>query len=104
MLIERRRARPVRRAQPWVWWAALVVLVCAGTAIVPASLIHTDDGCAVEVHCVACRWAYNAQLVLVEVPVPVALHEAPDRVEADPVCPPAEAPIERATSRGPPAA
>jgi len=38
----------------------LVVLAIFVFAVVQASCVHTDDGCAVEVHCRACLWSYAA--------------------------------------------
>jgi hypothetical protein len=46
----------LRRGRPFaalVWVLALVTLALAGQDLLP----HTDDGCAVEVHCVLCRTA-----------------------------------------------
>lgn len=42
-----------------VWGVAVLVLVTAlGAAVAEASFLHTaDDGCAVEIHCIACRSA-----------------------------------------------
>jgi hypothetical protein len=35
---------------------AALALVVFATAFAEASFVHTDDGCTVEVHCLACRW------------------------------------------------
>jgi hypothetical protein len=51
-----------RRSAP----AVLAFLLASFTAVVSVSegaLFHTDDGCRVEVHCVACRWAAGATSV-----------------------------------------
>jgi hypothetical protein len=31
-------------------------LVAFSSAFAEAAFVHTDDGCKVEVHCLACRW------------------------------------------------
>jgi hypothetical protein len=36
-------------------WIAVAALVCVNVALVDEAFFHTDDGCDVEVHCVACR-------------------------------------------------
>jgi hypothetical protein len=36
---------------------ALTLLLALATAFA-GSFVHTDDGCAVEQHCLACRWAH----------------------------------------------
>lgn len=40
--------------------AVLAVLASFALAVAEDSFLHTDDGCAVEIHCVSCRWAYGA--------------------------------------------
>lgn len=85
-------------------WTALALLVCAALVIVQESFVHTDDGCAVEIHCLACRWAYSADAASVEAPIPTASHETfePAPVEVDRrIGRPA---VDVPTSRGPPAA
>lgn len=39
---------------------ALAILAGFGFATFEASLAHTDDGCFVELHCFACRWALSS--------------------------------------------
>jgi hypothetical protein len=34
---------------------AFLALVCVSAALLEESFVHTDDGCAVEIHCEACR-------------------------------------------------
>ena len=46
--------RPRFRAM-WIAIAAVALLGLA-TALTEAWFFHTDDGCAVEIHCIACRW------------------------------------------------
>jgi hypothetical protein len=43
--------------------ATLALLAVLGIALVEATLVHTDDGCAVEIHCLACRFALSATVV-----------------------------------------
>jgi hypothetical protein len=50
-------------------FVALLALVGVSAALYEESFAHTDDGCAVEVHCVACRLLLGSATVLVAVPV-----------------------------------
>ena len=36
-------------------WVAFLALLCVSAALLEESFVHTDDGCAVEIHCEACR-------------------------------------------------
>ena len=51
------------RRRTWAW-IALAVLVCVSAALVEESYVHTDDGCSVETHCVACRLAAGSTAVV----------------------------------------
>jgi hypothetical protein len=51
------------RAQRTAWLIALLALVCLGAAAYEQSFVHTDDGCQVEVHCLACRLALGGTAV-----------------------------------------
>jgi len=65
--------------------ASLVLLAALGTALVGEALEHTDDGCAVETHCVVCHWQRGATVVPTVVATPVApvdLGRAPERAVA----------------------
>ena len=53
--------------------AALVLLAALGLALAAEALEHTDDGCAVETHCVVCQWQRGATVV----PTAVATLSAP---------------------------
>ena len=55
------RASPAARLALLAFLAALVVL----------SFVHTDDGCVVERHCLACSWALSPAAG-VQTPVSVA--------------------------------
>ena len=74
----------------------------AGAAVEPF-VVHTDDGCAVEIHCLACRWAHAAAAIAPPPPRPPLAVEV-----ARAVPPPAErltaqVPREPLPARGPPA-
>jgi len=72
------RSRLVRRRLVVL---ALLVLaaVCAGVA--EESFAHTDDGCPVEKHCLACRLATGTVAVLATaVPVPQRTAERTERI------------------------
>jgi len=52
------------RASKTLLLVAALALLSVGAAIAEESLVHTDDGCAVEVHCLACRLALGSTVVL----------------------------------------
>jgi hypothetical protein len=54
---------PSSRRRTWAW-IALAVLVCVSAALVEESYVHTDDGCSVEIHCLACRLAAGSTAVV----------------------------------------
>ncbi len=84
--------------------ACAALLVCFAFALAQSCLPHTDDGCAVEFHCFACRWTIANTAVIAAPPVlapridtvgePVASedHAAPD------------VSVPASSSRGPPRA
>jgi hypothetical protein len=93
-----------RLVRPWGFVVATVVMACLGLAVVEDAFCHTDDGCVVETHCIACQWQRGA---VVEAPVIVALPTAPDPVGI--VAAPqdrrsVDAVLRTAVSRGPPLA
>lgn len=47
---------------------ALLALAGLGAALYEESFVHTDDGCTVEVHCLACRLLLSGATVLATVP------------------------------------
>ena len=53
----------MRAGRRTLFLAALMLLVSFGALTLEESFVHTDDGCAVETHCLACRWAYGANFV-----------------------------------------
>jgi hypothetical protein len=79
------------------------VLASLAFALLLSCLAHTDDGCAVEVHCFACYWALTGTAVAASSTVsPIALVSAgaaPAQVDVIPIGPPTTA----SASRGPPA-
>ena len=80
-----------RRALAWV---ALLALVCVGGALVEESFVHTDDGCAVEIHCIACRLAVgNTAVVGPVIVLPVAVRAT------TPVAAPADSNLHEAAPR-----
>ena len=38
----------------------LALLLALGGALFADALLHTDDGCVVERHCLACQWHHGA--------------------------------------------
>ena len=87
------------------WMRVLAAFLLACTALaVWGETSHTDDGCEVEVHCIACRWAYSASVLSVDAPASPDLHESIETVP--PACPSAllETAVDTTAPRGPPAA
>ena len=82
--------------------AALVLLaVCAGVA--EESFAHTDDGCPVEKHCLACRLATGSVAVMgTSLPVVAASAERPERVWTDTTQTRSQAAATTTPSRAPP--
>jgi hypothetical protein len=64
--------RLTRRSSLVLVALTLVTGLCA--LLVVEAYVHTDDGCVVETHCVACLWHRGASSVLV---MPVVLPAAP---------------------------
>jgi hypothetical protein len=60
----------MRRRSPWFWTWALVLLASGGVLVAQDAFAHTDDGCAVEVHCLACRWASHRSVAPGALPAP----------------------------------
>ena len=95
------RRRPLRGS-----WPAIALLVLAALVSVMGAdfLPHTDDGCATEVHCLACRSALGRQGVTFTSTVTLThLHAVGTVVERTPF---RIEPVARdvAASRGPPSA
>ena len=83
--------------------AAVVVLLALAVSA-GAAVIHTDDGCAVEIHCVACRQGFASTADV------AALPAAATRLSPDPLPPPPARRLPESTAplhvalRGPPLA
>ena len=83
--------------------AFVLAAMCAGIA--EESFAHTDDGCPVETHCLACRLATGTIAVLaVAVPVLHRTAERTERVWTEPGQAHSESPVSIAGSRAPPLA
>jgi hypothetical protein len=85
-------------------FGALLLLLSLGAAVAQESFVHTDDGCQVEVHCLACRLAIaTAGTVASLLGARVELARA-DRVPAATATLCHQADVRREVSRGPPLA
>jgi len=62
-----------------IFAVALSALLAFGLAWAEDCFFHTDDGCAVETHCIACLWHHSAKPVapvIATLEPPVRLAEA----------------------------
>ena len=59
------------RRRTHVRGVALLALL-AFLGVFAAAFVHTDDGCAVEIHCLACRHAVGTTAVSPPAPLPLA--------------------------------
>jgi hypothetical protein len=84
-------------------WTAIAVLLALLGAFVQGELTHTDDGCAVEVHCNSCRWAATANVVFAIVPLPTLHLERTIAPPALRLPAPPEPDTDVPATRGPPA-
>ncbi len=94
--------RSARARSTYVVLAALALVASLGLASAEQAFLHTDDGCAVEIHCVACRLVLGSVVV-----TPARLTLEPRFTQVGEVaCPDVRAlpvPTRRASlSRGPP--
>jgi len=81
---------------------SLLTLLAFGTALAQDAYLHTDDGCAVETHCLACRWHLGTTGTIAEA-TPLALScpvAQPVRSFLEPH--PADGEVRVAAARGPP--
>jgi hypothetical protein len=69
------RSRNGRRAAGLL---AVAVLSALSLSVVQDAFFHTDDGCAVERHCLACRWHHGAAAVSAAVTAPLSAPEPGD--------------------------
>jgi hypothetical protein len=81
-------------------WAVLLLALLAFVSA--ASFVHTDDGCQVEVHCLACRLALNTRVGTAEPAIEVWYLADAGRPAHDPEPAPAEGAAPSQPSRGPP--
>jgi hypothetical protein len=51
---------------------AIALLAAFSIALAEDAFFHTDDGCAVERHCLACRWHHGAAASPTSITAPVA--------------------------------
>lgn len=84
-------------------WVTLALLLSIAGLTLEETFVHTDDGCAVEVHCAACRWLLTASIVFADVPQPLPAHDFAIDVPAAPDDGPRERVVDTPASRGPPA-
>ena len=92
------------RAQRTLLLVAALALLSVGAVLAGESLIHTDDGCAIEIHCLACRTAVGTTVVLPQVLIlPVVLQLA-GAVAPLPVLPYHDVVVVTDQSRAPPLA
>ena len=84
--------------------AALVLAaVCMGVA--EESFAHTDDGCPVETHCLACRLATGTIAVLAATtPALLRIADCTERIWAETPQSRSESPVAITPSRAPPPA
>jgi hypothetical protein len=85
-------------------WAALAAIVCVTAALLEEAFVHTDDGCAVEIHCVACRLAVGTTAVVGAAATAPAVVRTTASVVAETASKPREATPRDAPSRAPPLA
>jgi len=94
-----------RRHRPGLFAAlVLVLLASTGALLAEEALAHTDDGCQVEVHCLACRLALATSVVPAGAPAALPLPLPADPVETASPPPISVARGRRDLSRGPPLA
>lgn len=82
--------------------ASALVLASFLFMSVAATAGHTDDGCVVEIHCVACQWAMATTGNLTQPPCPSPVFEVACPVLTAVAVQPVEAPTLDLVSRGPP--
>jgi hypothetical protein len=83
---------------------ALALLSGLGVELVGESFFHTDDGCAVETHCLTCRWAAGSIAIVTPDLTPTLTLEPRGDVALPESLFAVEAPRSHEASRGPPPA
>jgi len=93
------------------WWIRRPVLVVVALALLAGlgagfvdDWFHTDDGCVVETHCIACQRAVGSIGVIGSDLTPPLALERIDGIPAPPTLAALQAPSHHQTSRGPPQA
>jgi len=81
---------------------ALALVAVVGMGLVEGYLPHTDDGCKVEIHCLACRWAMASTAVSAPLSTPSLALELAGTIEGQTRGVPLEPSADRLSSRGPP--
>ena len=81
---------------------AAVLAVSFGFALLGSVAFHTDDGCAVELHCFACHWSLASTGIAVQSLVLAMSAERLGSVACLEPPVPADARAADLTSRGPP--
>jgi hypothetical protein len=94
----------VRRQARRFGWIALAAILCVSAAWAEESFVHTDDGCAVEIHCLACRLAVGTTAVIGAAATVPAVVQTIAPVGAEAGSKPREAAPREAPSRAPPLA
>jgi len=95
------RALTRRRTATLVWTLALATF---WIAVVESAWFHTDDGCRVEIHCLACQWAMSSKAEAAQQQAAPLPCELVARVQPPETPRLVEAPSPEIATRGPPAA
>jgi hypothetical protein len=84
---------------------AALVLAAVSLGIAEESFAHTDDGCPVETHCIACRLATGTVAVLAAAtPAILRMADCPERLWIETRPAPAPSTAAATPSRAPPLA
>jgi hypothetical protein len=74
--------RPGTRSAPARWIAFLAFASLAAGVLAPLVLTHTDDGCEIELHCIACRTVVGHERFVLASPAPApVVEDAAPRVD-----------------------
>jgi len=94
-----------RLARPTFVTLAALVLAAMCMGIAEESFAHTDDGCPVETHCIACRLATGTVAVLAAAsPAILRMADCPERIWTETRQSRSESPVAITPSRAPPLA
>jgi len=81
---------------------ALALVTVVGMGLIEGYLPHTDDGCKVEIHCLACRWAMASTAVSAPLSAPSLALELTGTIDGQTRGEPLDRSADRPSSRGPP--